>query len=778
MAGSFEIFRKYQRSLLVFVAILAMLAFFVLPPFLQLGSGLATGDQVVVTWRGGELRESGIARAVAMRTVLNQFLLDAVAASGRDPGRMRLLPGDEEDVVRTMLLAEEARANGLVVSNTAVNEFLGQWTNDMVSPAQFEELIARRRSGPFPVSQADLFEALRTVLLANRMERMFLTGFAGDPPGQRWDYFRRLEQAATVEVVPVVVERFADRVSPPAETTLQAFFDRFSDALPAARSPDPGFREPQRVSFDYLVASRSALEEEALKQVTDEQVRAYYEANKEQRFKVQPSSPAEAGAEAESAKPADPAPEATKPQEPAPEAKPADPPKPDEAKPADPNPADAKPEPPKADEAKPADPKPADAKSEEAKPAEPEAADEAETGAELEAVDDDEQPQGSVAETAPTPEAPAADAPEAKSAAAAPAKPDTKPVDEAVENPAPATTEKPTDQPEGRPEAAETAFEPLEKVADDIRRQLAAEEVAKRIEAVFVAVTADVSRYAEDRALWQARVTSGAAPPAPPNVDTIAEKQGLKAGRMRRVDRAEAAAAGDIASSFEFVRDPASQMGFRQVNWLDQMFFPTTPLLRPIGSGGVTGDRYLSWKTEDEPAFVPTFEAKREDVERAWRIVEARPLARSAAEAIVKAAGAGSLAEAAAAQPEPRFETVTAGPFTWLARGGQPFGSPPAPSQPEGLSMPGDEFMQAVFALEPGGTAVAFNEPRTVCYAIRLVSYEPDEEALRTMFLDTRTDQRRLAPIAQQEEARAVDAWIGDIEKRYALTWKRPPQGR
>jgi hypothetical protein len=662
MAGSFEIFRKYQRSLLVFVAILAMLAFFVLPPFLQMGSGLASGDQVVATWRGGELKESGIARAVAMRSVLNQFLLDAVAASGRDPGRMRLLPDDEEDVVRTLLLAEEARANGLVVSNTAVNEFLGQWTNDMVSPAQFEELIARRRSGPFPVSQADLFEALRTVLLANRMERMFLTGFAGDPPGQRWDYFRRLEQAATVEVVPVVVERFADRVSPPAATTLQAFFNRFSSDLPTARSPDPGFKEPQRVSFDYLLASRAALEEEALKQVTDEQVRAYYEANKEQRFKVQPTPPAEA---AEKAK----------------------------EKPVETSPDQS----------------------------------------------EDEQDKAE-------------------------------------------TKEESAEKPEEKPAAAEVAFQPFEQVADEIRKQLAAEEVAKRVEAVFVAVTADVSRYAEDRALWQARVTSGAGPPAPPNVDTIAEKQGLGAGRMRRVDRSEAAAAGDIASSFEFVRDPASPMGFRQVNWLDQMFFPTTPLLRPIGSGGVTGDRYLSWKTEDQPPFVPTYEAKRDDVERAWRIVEARPLARAAAEAIVKAAGTGSLAEAAADQPEPRFEAATVGPFTWLSRGlaggGQPFGSPPAPSQPEGLSMPGDEFMQAVFALEPGGTAVAFNEPRTVCYAIRLVSYEPDEEALRTMFLDTRTDQRRLAPIAQQEEVRAVDAWIGDIEKRYALTWKRPPRGQ
>ena len=55
MVGSFEFFRKYQRSLLVFVAILAMLAFFVLPPFLQMGDSAASQDPLAVTWNGGEL---------------------------------------------------------------------------------------------------------------------------------------------------------------------------------------------------------------------------------------------------------------------------------------------------------------------------------------------------------------------------------------------------------------------------------------------------------------------------------------------------------------------------------------------------------------------------------------------------------------------------------------------------------------------------------------------------------------------------------------------------
>ena len=56
MAGSFNFFRKYQRSMLVAVAVLAMLAFFVLPPFLQMGAGSSSADPVVVEWKGGAVR--------------------------------------------------------------------------------------------------------------------------------------------------------------------------------------------------------------------------------------------------------------------------------------------------------------------------------------------------------------------------------------------------------------------------------------------------------------------------------------------------------------------------------------------------------------------------------------------------------------------------------------------------------------------------------------------------------------------------------------------------
>ena len=120
------------------------------------------------------------------------------------------------------------------------------------------------------------------------------------------------------------------------------------------------------------------------------------------------------------------------------------------------------------------------------------------------------------------------------------------------------------------------------------------------------------------------------------------------------------------------------------------------------------------------------------DVERAWRIVAARPLARARAEEIAAAATGGStLADVLAARSDTTLSASTVGPFTWLSRGSAAFGAPVTLSQPEGLEMPGDDFMRAVFALEPGGTAVAFNQPQTVCYAIRLVSFAPPEEELQ-----------------------------------------------
>ena len=671
MAGSFEVFRKYQRSLLVAVAILAMLAFFVLPPFLQSGADASSQDPVAVAWKGGSLRESELERAVAMQAAVNRFILQSAAAAGRDPSRITLFPENEEAVVRSLMLAKEARENGVVVSDRAVNDYLSQLTNDMVRPEQLDSIIAGLRIGPVGVSQADLFSALRTERAAWASLIMGQAAFSGDPPGWRWEAFRQLEQSAVVEVVPVDVRGLAADVPPPTESELRAFFERFKERLPEPESREPGFREPHRIEAEYLVANRKQVEELVKGEVTDEAIAAYYDKNKEKLFRAsKQEEPAKEQSETEGAR----------------------------------------------------------------------------IEQEVKRVDTDDAEKVA----GPDDKAQAAAQDEAD-------KPTAK--DEAKESP-----------------AAIEGFEPLEKVKERIREELVRERVEKRIDAVFTAAAADVTGYSEDLAVWRARNDGKAAEPRRPDVEAIAKVQGLQSGTTGLVSARDAAQLDGIGRSFEFTPDPGSRFGVRQQSWLEMMFGRSSILLRPATSRDIDGNRYLSWKFEDRSEFTPTFDDAKQNVEKAWRIVEARGLARKKAAEIGKKAEAEKATLEAVVAGRNDVKATQVGPFTFLTQGSAPLGAPAELSRPKGLDLPGEAFMKAVFALEPGGTAVVFNEPETVCYCVRLVSYEPSAEELRQRFLDDREDQSRLAMVSQRQYQRRFGEWVESLDKKYAVDWKRPPR--
>ncbi|MEI6505157.1 MAG: hypothetical protein WCO90_04660 [Planctomycetota bacterium] len=510
MAGSFGIFRQYEKTALAGLAIMAMLAFFVLPPILQMGAGAGGSDPLVVAWTGGGLRESGLQRAVIMRKVMNQFLVETMAAAGQDPSRMRLTD-DEKDVVDTLLLAKEAEANGIVVSNTAINQFLSEWTNDLVRPDQFDEIVSRI-GGRMGILQQDVFEALRTVLMARRMETLLLggVGFEGTTPGMRWDYYRRLEQGATIEAVPVVVETFIDKLPEPSEATLRSFYDSYKDDLPAARSAEPGFRQPHRVRYEFLVAKAGVFRDEEEKKITAEQIKAFYEDRKAALYKVKsadaaakkPVAEAAVKGEVES--------------------------KSEAAKPA------------AEDKAEPVD------KAEPAKKSEP-AQDEKSGDKPAAKADGASLRLGAMRQVA------------FRQPAAEGAKADEKPAEKPADAPASAgdAAVKPDEQ---KPAAAE--FEPLDKVEDDIRKRLTDEAVEKRITAIFDAAKTDVAKYGESLALWQVAGDGAGPAPVAPDVKKIAEVQGLEGGRSDLINATQAFAAGGIGGSFEFAL--SREFGMRQ----------------------------------------------------------------------------------------------------------------------------------------------------------------------------------------------------------------------
>ena len=782
MAGSFHIFRRYQKAALAGLAIMAMLAFFVLPPVLQMGSaGGPTADSVVVSWKGESLRESGLERAVIARRALNQFLMALQAAASGSERVQPPLRDDEKAVVDSLLMAREAEANGIVVSDAVINDFLAIWTGDRVPQADIRGVIdqLRERAG---VTEQDIFNGLRTLLLGERMQALALrgTGFASAPPGWRWDAFRRLEQSATVEVVPVIVETLGGEVAEPTTAALEAVYTKYKDDLPRAAADTPGFREPARIRYDALVATPDVFVAEAEKAVTDEQIAKFYEENKDAMYKqvAKPDEAAANGAEPDKAgekageKAAPPADESK------PEAKPADkaegPPAaaPEAGKPAAPAPA-----------------APAPAEPEPAPPAgDPKAANGTRAGAiravafrqpgeaVAEAAKEPAKEATAVADGAPaappsaTGEKPASDA----AAGQTPAKPAAdaeKPVagePAADKEPVAKDGDKPAATPETKPEE-KPSYEPLDKVRDDIRKRLAREAADKKLGEIFDKVAGRIATYADDVEL--ALGVGEPVPPAP-SVEKLAAEHGLEAVRSDFVDASDAIAAGGVGTSFQL--SFSQPMGVRQVQWADMLFSPDAARWRPVATRDFAGNRYLSWKTEDRPEFTPAFADVRDDVEQVWRLMEARPLARQRAEKLATAATGKELTAAIAGQEG--MEVTKVGPFTWLTRGTAPFGSAPMISQPAGVQMAGGEFMEAVFGLEPGGTATAFNEPKTICYCIRLVAYEPEEAILQERFTDDSADPRRLAMLADDEVRDVRDRWMAGIEKRYGVEWKRDPR--
>jgi hypothetical protein len=778
MAGSFNLFRQYQKLALAALAIMAMLAFFVLPPLLQMGSGGGTtADRQVVSWKGGGLTESGLQREMVSRRALNQFLMALRAAATGEERVQQPLPDNEAAVVETLVLAKEAEANGIVVSDAVVNSFLSNWTGDMVTAEQIEGVIEQLKSR-VGVTETGIFDGLRSLILGRYVQEFAIRGVdsGGAPPGWQWDDFRRLEHGATVEVVPVVAEQLIGDVPEPSAAALQAVYDTYKDDLPRARSASPGFKEPARVRYDMLVAGADMLVAESVAEVTDEAIGKFYDENKESMF----ARPAGEQEPAATDSPGD-APAAIDVQPAEPEIKPADgdPPTGNAAEePAMERPADTDQEP----AAKPADePAPkTEPEGDEGKPAvEPAAAEGARrvggrvavrTVSLLQERSDEAQ------QAAPQP-ASAEAPPASQEAANAVSKPEDAAEPSVSEQPAaqaPAAAgdgeATPTTSAEaGAAVAPAGGTKPLAEVKEEIRSQLARDLADRKLGEVFDKIAGRIATYAEELDLATA---VGTKPPAAPDLDAMAREFGLDSLRSELVTASEAVAGGGIGASFQLAY--SERFGVRQQRWIDMMFADELPLWRPFVTRDIAGNRYLSWKTAERAEFTPPFAEVRDEVERVWRLMEARPLAKKRAEQIVADAGRRPLAEAVAGQQG--LEATTAGPFTWLTRGTAPFGSAPILSDPAGVQMAGESFMQAVFSLEPGEATVAFNEPETVCYAVRLVSLEPGEDTLRERFLDSATDPRRTAAVAEADARTVYARWLDDVRRRQGVEWKRPPR--
>ena len=367
MASPFSFFRKNQQSMMVVLVILAMLVFTLDSVFssrenqftvlglvlggtifaiagigsgrwMQYGAGGAilgaacgfflpyfvstnAGNAAVISTSLGTFDDRRIYDLQLQRGVADQFMMRATEeAFGEGTAQFATRFGfghqsEREDVIFGEMMRSEADDLGIVVTNEMVSDYLNKATGDKLTAQGF----ARARSslsieGKRP-SEEQLFDVLRSEIKA-RMAYQTLrpqVSVMPPPPETYYQLYRRLNVSQRLNTAKIDVDAFLDQIPEPTDAEVSELFTKGRLYFPNEKEPgSAGFRQPRKMKLAYLEVDYKKLEAGVAK-VTDEEVEAYYNENRETLYRRPvtpvapqvPSTPATEGSSEETAAPSE-----------------------------------------------------------------------------------------------------------------------------------------------------------------------------------------------------------------------------------------------------------------------------------------------------------------------------------------------------------------------------------------------------------------------------------------------------------------------------------------
>ncbi len=705
------------------------------------------------------------------------------------------------DVLANRLLIKEADRLNIQVSDEQVRQYLKDASDKKLTGQQFDEIC--RRVG---LSDVTIFDILREELRARTAYRV-LSAEVVYLPEQYWQDFQKFNVKHSIDATALPVEAFTKAVEAPQEGQLKALFEEFKAKPPFG--DQPGFRQPDRKRMAYFAAEVETLEK-AIGEPKEEELKALYEARKETSFKETtlpelpfgeldktgkpdasgPAKPDDKPKTEDKAKsedkPGEPSKTEDKPKEEKPkteEPKSNDPAKPDAAKPADSK--EATPEK-KADEDKKSTDGGADCGAEDPKPAD-------------KAQAEDKPKAETKAETTDPKKEPAGEKP-AQTEPAEPAKtPDSEKADPAKE---------PADKTEPAAKGPPAKYKPFDDVKDQLRDMWLSEKVRalskERLDASalfldgvridYLGKGGDISKeeFAKEVAT---------------KAGEYAQKHGLTYAETPLLDFKEFSESKDIPLAQAKEPFDINSIDFSNLRSIPQpkpipqlVFGGATSLFIPMAAeGGASDKNFVFWITQDAPEHEPKFDDPgiREQVEKAWRIKEARPRAEKRATELVELVSkdlgpgkAGTLAQSLNEQTVTgekealQLSVITSAPFTWLR---QSFAglqmNPFAGRQIELGTIPGidaidNNFMQTIAGMKLGEVKVIPNGDKSAYYVVHLKDRTPasgegaTDVASQQQFINEHP-QMMMSGIHRSMASGAFGEvqgrWIDELMRKYAV---------
>jgi peptidyl-prolyl cis-trans isomerase D len=283
----FEVFRRHQRKLLAVLAIFAMVAFTLdFSLFRNMGRGQGE-NPVVFNLYGQPVRRDEVNRMRLERLRVNLFM-------GQIFRREEFFGGTTDEEIRDALILEhEADRLGMPATLDLAKQWLREQTGGALTPEFFDAIYRQNftQQEPYRISDEQLLAEIANQIRIYQVRVLPGLGVDRDlsamTPMDLFEAYRQQNERVSALLVAFPAEEFLGEVGEPTEAEVKAYYEKYKDALPDPDRDTPGFKTPRQVEVEYVMVDQEGLAEGYEESLTDEQLRAYYEAHKDD-FRPQP----------------------------------------------------------------------------------------------------------------------------------------------------------------------------------------------------------------------------------------------------------------------------------------------------------------------------------------------------------------------------------------------------------------------------------------------------------------------------------------------------------
>ena len=286
-------FRRHAKILMVVLGSAAMAIFGLGPVFDELAQRGSRTDalesQVVATWDGGKVTRIDLEKWERSHWQAQRFLSGLRSTAETKKGdRIRSLAtpipmlkdGNQDSIddqlIGRFLLSERAKAEGVVVSDGMVEEYILLSAGDVAFSNRDLDEINREVNQNCSLQKVK--EHLKFELLASQMQQYASAGIPMVPnPTEAIELYARSQEKVECEVLAVNVDEYIEAGDDVSANELKKVYEQGKYDFVDPTGENPGFKVGPKLNIQYLKADFQVALTNEMNKLTDAEVQAEYD---------------------------------------------------------------------------------------------------------------------------------------------------------------------------------------------------------------------------------------------------------------------------------------------------------------------------------------------------------------------------------------------------------------------------------------------------------------------------------------------------------------------